>query len=367
MNSHVTTHALTDLCRPVDGIEARSAQEVHDIMSARIRAALSVLPTPREGTIKSLKWEYVKDGAYHYARFFDWDFVIVEDAPGVFTRWGEGDRPYDTLDAAKSAAQAHYEHRILSALSFVPVSGKANVPEGWQLVPKEPTPEMVRIVERDPAEGGDWQAAHDYRDMLAVAPSFSLENAEGVSIDDLIRNRLESVAAGLEIGVQSFEASLVAADIRALLAAPVGSTERNVMADARPNRSIRDAVEALRYLSVEDRPIGGEQSFNWAHLNQIADELEGLGKSTISETAAREELAGETDAWKVVPDEMTNDLLEATTKGRQVLAYEGGRYYNAWLEFEQTEGGWLWFDDTDSEPNPSHYRELPPAPPEEPK
>lgn len=41
-------------------------------------------------------------------------------------------------------------------------------------------------------------------------------------------------------------------------------------------RCVRDAIEALRYLSVEERPIGGEQSFNWAHLNQIADELERL-------------------------------------------------------------------------------------------
>ncbi|MBD9519330.1 hypothetical protein IB262_05405 [Ensifer sp. ENS02] len=66
--------------------------------------------------------------------------------------------------------------------------------------------------------------------------------------------------------------------------------------------------------------------------------------------------------WKVVPDEITTELLAAATKGRQVLAYEKGRYYNAWLEFEQSEGGWLWFDEADSEPNPSHYCELPPEP-----
>lgn len=41
---------------------------------------------------------------------------------------------------------------------------------GWQLVPKEPTDAMIKVVDRDPAEGGDWQAAKDYRDMLAVAP-----------------------------------------------------------------------------------------------------------------------------------------------------------------------------------------------------
>jgi hypothetical protein len=67
-------------------------------------------------------------------------------------------------------------------------------------------------------------------------------------------------------------------------------------------------------------------------------------------------------AWKTVPAEATAELLADTTKGKQVLAYENGRYYNAWLEFEQSEGGWLWTDDGDSEPNPSHYMPLPAAP-----
>lgn len=44
-------------------------------------------------------------------------------------------------------------------------------------------------------------------------------------------------------------------------------------------RCVREAIEALRYLSVEERPIGGEQAFNWAHLNQIANDLERLGES----------------------------------------------------------------------------------------
>lgn len=43
-------------------------------------------------------------------------------------------------------------------------------------------------------------------------------------------------------------------------------------------RCITEAIEALRYLSVEERPIGGEQKFNWAHLNEIANDLEGLGQ-----------------------------------------------------------------------------------------
>lgn len=67
-----------------------------------------------------------------------------------------------------------------------------------------------------------------------------------------------------------------------------------------------------------------------------------------------------TAEWQVVPPET---VIEEATKGKQVLAYENGRYYNAWLEFEASEGGWLWYDDADSEPNPTHWMPLP-APPE---
>lgn len=71
---------------------------------------------------------------------------------------------------------------------------------------------------------------------------------------------------------------------------------------------------------------------------------------------------GPDDGWKIVPQEAERWLLADATNGNQVLAYEKGRYYNAWLEFEQSEGGWLWMDDADSEPNPSHYRLLPNEP-----
>lgn len=66
--------------------------------------------------------------------------------------------------------------------------------------------------------------------------------------------------------------------------------------------------------------------------------------------------------WQPVPNEFSDELRAATTKGRQVLAYENGRYYNAWMEFDEYEGGWLWMDEADSEPSPSHFMPLP-APP----
>lgn len=68
--------------------------------------------------------------------------------------------------------------------------------------------------------------------------------------------------------------------------------------------------------------------------------------------------------WKKVPDEATAELIRDCGKGKQVLAYEAGGYYNAWLEFDQYEGGWIWMDESDSEPNPSHYMPLP-SPPQE--
>lgn len=63
--------------------------------------------------------------------------------------------------------------------------------------------------------------------------------------------------------------------------------------------------------------------------------------------------------WTKVPEEPTLEFLKSINHDNQVLAYENGRYYNAWFEFEQCEGGWFWTDDADSEPNPSCYRALP--------
>jgi hypothetical protein len=66
--------------------------------------------------------------------------------------------------------------------------------------------------------------------------------------------------------------------------------------------------------------------------------------------------------WKKVPKEPTLEFLKSINSDNQVLVYENGRYYNAWFEFEPSDGGWLWTDEADSEPDPSHYMPLP-APP----
>lgn len=39
--------------------------------------------------------------------------------------------------------------------------------------------------------------------------------------------------------------------------------------------------EALRYLANNDRPSGGESRFNWAHLLQLADEIETMARSPL--------------------------------------------------------------------------------------
>lgn len=66
--------------------------------------------------------------------------------------------------------------------------------------------------------------------------------------------------------------------------------------------------------------------------------------------------------WQKIPEEPTLEFLKSVNIDNQVLAYENGRYYNAWFAFEPSEGGWFWIDEADSEPNPSHYMPLP-APP----
>ena len=66
--------------------------------------------------------------------------------------------------------------------------------------------------------------------------------------------------------------------------------------------------------------------------------------------------------WIKFDENMSFEDLKSINIDNQVLAYQGGRYYNAWLVFDEYEGGWLWMDDNDSEPNPSHYTKLPGAP-----
>jgi hypothetical protein len=93
-----------------------------------------------------------------------------------------------------------------------------------------------------------------------------------------------------------------------------------------------------------------------------AKSLKSVSRHTDVVDAIALALAAERGAWKPVPDEFTRELQVDAAMNRQVLAYENGRYYNAWVEFDISEGGWVWMDDADCEPNPSHYRPLPSEP-----
>lgn len=78
-----------------------------------------------------------------------------------------------------------------------------------------------------------------------------------------------------------------------------------------PNRCNESAVEALRYLSDHDRPIGGEQHYNRAHLLQIADEIERMASRPLY--AAPPAVAVEALEWRLKPG--TNDLVAESQVG----------------------------------------------------
>lgn len=96
---------------------------------------------------------------------------------------------HGSFEEAKAAAQSDYEARIRSALS-AQVQDVA-IPEGWQLVPKEPTLDMVNVGEEafenqldrrltNPSpypseEKEELSARAAYRAMLSAAPAAKLE------------------------------------------------------------------------------------------------------------------------------------------------------------------------------------------------
>lgn len=86
------------------------------------------------------------------------------------------------------------------------------------------------------------------------------------------------------------------------------------------------------------------------------DDFERIVKKVVKEDTPAPEtrMAG----WTEVTPNMPFEVLKSITVDNQVLAYERGRYFNAWLTFDEYEGGWCWVDDNDSEPTPSHYRPL---------
>jgi len=101
-----------------------------------------------------------------------------ERFPGVFGEWYERRSGWSmTRDMEITSGGIRYQFRPLYTHP-APVA-EAKVPEGWKLVPIEPTPEMVEAACQDGHSVGgrplwkntlDIQARHRYAAMLAEAP-----------------------------------------------------------------------------------------------------------------------------------------------------------------------------------------------------
>ena len=131
-------------------------------------------------------------------------------------------------------------------------------------------------------------------------------------------------------------------------------------------------IEMRHTLAQAEQPV---ETFNPAHTSKAtADQMAAVmffhgtpeqQRQALARPPSKREAGESTPApathlsgWTKVPDEPPHQLLKSINVNNQVLAYENGRYYNAWFEFEPSEGGWFWTDDADSEPNPTHYRLL---------
>lgn len=97
---------------------------------------------------------------------------IVDALENVYGKGKLCDAALAMLKSMEPVAQAvQPAHHIEQDLEMVQ---PAQVPEGWKLVPVEPTEAMCRAVIYDTSQDseGDWQATIDnYRLMLAAAPS----------------------------------------------------------------------------------------------------------------------------------------------------------------------------------------------------
>lgn len=113
-----------DLIRRGDVLREIASEGLH-ILDAAIRS----LPARGVG-VKPLVWTETTSGT---SRFPAWksDAGLLVDSlnSGQFTYRGQG---YPTLDAAKAAAQADYEARILAALEPAPTAAEAREAFAWQ-------------------------------------------------------------------------------------------------------------------------------------------------------------------------------------------------------------------------------------------
>jgi Protein of unknown function (DUF551) len=72
------------------------------------------------------------------------------------------------------------------------------------------------------------------------------------------------------------------------------------------------------------------------------------------------EAMGATVAFK--PDAELQPIETAPKDGSQFLAFQSGRYFNCWWHDNNGFDEQYWMDEGDTEPNPTHWMPLPPAP-----
>lgn len=102
-----------------------------DIYGDNAQAAIRALPAVQP-VVKPLVWEQfgssyrAKAPLFGHIRIEDYasgKWAILWSAPGICDTFTPGG--FDDPEAAKAAAQADYEHRILSALDFTPMDASA--------------------------------------------------------------------------------------------------------------------------------------------------------------------------------------------------------------------------------------------------
>lgn len=148
--------------------ERFSVSACHDLLNVLNEYAP---PAPTVAVkVKALRWKGPDSyGEYHSLDGL-WGYIIrCEDDGHWLTEVGDYFR---SPEAAQAAAQADYDTRIRSALS-AQVQDVA-IPEGWQLVPKEPTQEMLGAAD-DKRPLPETFLIDAYRAMLAAAPAAKLE------------------------------------------------------------------------------------------------------------------------------------------------------------------------------------------------
>lgn len=101
----------------------------------------------------------------------DWMLANYPPAPIV----PDDSLPYDPQIAEyEQMMEAEQAQADTTAQQFESLAGKAVVPEGWKLVPVEPTPDMREAFHQANEEweegGAKWSPDHQWKAMLSAAP-----------------------------------------------------------------------------------------------------------------------------------------------------------------------------------------------------